>query len=95
MIQHEYETKYEMVLTVIILIQKRLNRYQQQKNRCVAFLNHSKLGAVPIRHASISHKYVSSQAATLLFIDNRFVLAMSVVSPPSADDDCLKLVNKL
>jgi hypothetical protein len=87
MIQHEYETEYEMVLTVVILIQTRLNRYQRQKNRCVAFFNHSKLGAVPIRYASISYKFVSSQAATLLFIDNRFVSAMSVVSPPSADDD--------
>jgi hypothetical protein len=61
MTQHEYETEYEMVLTVVILIQK-------QKNRCVAFLNHSKLGAVPIRYASINHKFVSSQAATSLLL---------------------------
>jgi hypothetical protein len=69
-----------MVLTVVIVIQMRLNGYQR-------FLNHSILGAVHIRYASISHIFVSSQAATLLFIVNRFVSAMSVVSPPSADDD--------
>jgi hypothetical protein len=65
MTQYEHETKYEMVLTVVVIL------IQKRKNRCVAFLNHSKLGAVPIRYASINHKFfVSSQAATSLLLTN-------------------------